>query len=283
VAAAGPEECTILATEGPDVIDGTNGDDVICGLGGDDVINAGNGNDVVYGGDGDDTLFGENGDDIIAGGSGADQIDGGNGVDSLSGGPGNDLLMGDNGNDALVGGSGNDLLAGGKGDDDLTGGLGYDAADGNQGQDTCAAEETEACEEVLEDESGVSPQTFELTSPVDGGGVFDVEPILVAVVPADAEGSIRALLDGVLVGAADIVDGIANLDWDTSNHTDGEHSLTIELLDDAANTVDSQVIDVYIANETATDLRLEVDHDQGRLSTEEYVRLGLYLSVTFPL
>ena len=275
------EECTITGSEGPDVIDGTNGDDVICGLGGNDVINAGNGNDVVYGGEGNDSLFGGNGDDVLDGGAGADQIDAGNGVDSLVGGSSDDVLMGGNGNDALAGMAGNDVLDGGKGDDDLTGGPGFDAADGDNGHDSCAAEQTEACEIVLDDELGATPESFELTSPTDASGVFGIEPVVVTVVPADAEGSIRVLLDATLVGEAAIANGIATIDWDTSNHLDGEHGLTVDLLDDSGSTVDSQTVSVFVANETATEVRLELDHDQGRISTEEYVRLGLY-SVTLP-
>jgi hypothetical protein len=112
-------------------------------------------------------------------------------------------------------------------------------------------------------------------------GVFGVEPVVVTVVPAEAQGSVRVLLDTTLVGEAEIANGIATFAWDTSNHSDGEHELTIDLLDDAGNIIDSESVTVFVANETATELRLELDHDQGRISTEEYVRLGLY-SVTLP-
>ena len=87
-----PVRCTIVGTQGPDLLRGTSRRDVICGLGGNDTILAGRGNDVVYGG------------------PGADVINGGAGRDTLRGGAGNDTLQArDGGRDILVGGAGNDL------------------------------------------------------------------------------------------------------------------------------------------------------------------------------
>src|SRR5262245_11952366 len=94
--------CTIVGTQGDDVLVGTSGDDVICGLGG---------NDVIHGRGGDDTLFGSDGDDL------------------LDGGPGNDKLQGHWGRDRLLGGPGDDLLHGGGNADVLSGGPGVDTAD----------------------------------------------------------------------------------------------------------------------------------------------------------
>jgi hypothetical protein len=94
--------CTIVGTQGDDVLVGTPGNDVICGLGG---------NDVIHGRGGDDTLFGSDGDDV------------------LDGGPGNDKLRGHWGRDRLLGGPGDDLLHGGGGADVLSGGSGVDTAD----------------------------------------------------------------------------------------------------------------------------------------------------------
>jgi hypothetical protein len=94
--------CTIVGTQGDDVLVGTPGDDVICGLGG---------NDVIHGRGGDDTLFGSDGDDV------------------LDGGPGNDTLRGHWGRDRLLGGPGDDLLHGGGNADVLSGGRGVDTAD----------------------------------------------------------------------------------------------------------------------------------------------------------
>ena len=87
-----PVRCTIVGTQGPDVLRGTSRRDVICGLGGNDTILAGRGNDVVYGG------------------PGADIINGGAGRDTLRGGAGNDTLQARDGRrDVLAGGAGNDL------------------------------------------------------------------------------------------------------------------------------------------------------------------------------
>ena len=87
-----PVRCTIVGTQGPDLLRGTGRRDVICGLGGNDTILAGRGNDVVYGG------------------PGADVINGGAGRDTLRGGAGNDTLQAREGRrDVLVGGAGNDL------------------------------------------------------------------------------------------------------------------------------------------------------------------------------
>lgn len=87
-----PVRCTIVGTQGPDLLRGTSRRDVICGLGGNDTILAGRDNDVVYGG------------------PGADVINGGAGRDTLRGGLGNDTLQArEGGRDILVGGAGSDL------------------------------------------------------------------------------------------------------------------------------------------------------------------------------
>ena len=156
--------CTIIGTEGDDVIQGTPEDDVICGLGGNDIISGGDGDDVVYGGDGNDSIDGGNDDDTIYGGSGDDSVTGGNGTDTVFGGSGSDELSGSRGADMLDGGSDDDVILGGKGDDTIrggdgddtllgqngsdviVGGQGVDSADGGPGFDSCVAEATTACE-----------------------------------------------------------------------------------------------------------------------------------------
>lgn len=68
--------CTVVGTEGPDVLKGTSGDDVLCGLGGDDELLGLAGRDVLDGGDGDDRVRGGAGSDDLDGGAGADEVDG---------------------------------------------------------------------------------------------------------------------------------------------------------------------------------------------------------------
>lgn len=84
--------CTIVGTQGPDVLRGTNHRDVICGLGGNDRILARGGNDVVYAGPGND---------VVLAGSGNDVVYGGLGRDALLGGTGHDVLFGEGGNDSF--------------------------------------------------------------------------------------------------------------------------------------------------------------------------------------
>ena len=137
--------CTIIGTEGDDVLNGTDGDDVICGLGGDDEINAGRGNDIVFAGAGNDTVYGdrgrdilngEAGDDFIDGGRSIDYIDGGDGNDTLDGGSARDTVVGGDGDDDIQGGSGKDIVIGGEGDDSIDGGDDDDFVDGGEGSNT---------------------------------------------------------------------------------------------------------------------------------------------------
>jgi Ca2+-binding RTX toxin-like protein len=102
--------CTIIGTQGADVLRGTARRDVICGLGGDDRILAAGGDDLVYGGNGRDRLFGESGNDQLYGGAGADRLIGGLGADLLSGGSLGDVLIGGTGSDRLLGGGNNDIV-----------------------------------------------------------------------------------------------------------------------------------------------------------------------------
>ena len=139
----GTAGCTIVGTDGDDVLSGTVGADVICGLGGDDVIYGLGGDDVLVGGAGDDRLYG--GDETLVGDDGADRLFGGPGDDRLFGGAGDDVLWGGPGDDALAGSRGADLIHGGDGDDYavgggeddvLWGGAGDDNFDGHAGNDT---------------------------------------------------------------------------------------------------------------------------------------------------
>ena len=109
--AYGHWDCTIVGTDGNDVIRGTPGNDTIC---------AGPGNDVVYGGGGSDTIYGDAGNDVIYGSNGTVASTSGGGLaggDELVGGPGNDTIYGRGGPDDIEGGSGNDVLWAGPGDD----------------------------------------------------------------------------------------------------------------------------------------------------------------------
>ena len=73
--------CTVIGTDGNDVLNGTPGHDVICGFGGNDTLSGGAGDDRLVGGPGNDTLDGGSGDDSLSGGQGADLVDGGSGHD----------------------------------------------------------------------------------------------------------------------------------------------------------------------------------------------------------
>jgi len=102
VISGGGPVCTIVGTDGDDILFGTRGDDVICGFAGNDVIFGGRGSDRLYGGEGYDALFGGPDPDILYGEEGNDVLYGGRGDDHLEGGPSWDLLIGGPGNDTMI-------------------------------------------------------------------------------------------------------------------------------------------------------------------------------------
>jgi hypothetical protein len=67
--------CTILGTDGDDVLTGSPIDDVICGFGGNDRIDGAGGHDLLFGGEGDDVLIGGAGYDCMIGGPGTDRAE----------------------------------------------------------------------------------------------------------------------------------------------------------------------------------------------------------------
>ena len=67
--------CSILGTDGDDVLTGSPFDDILCGFGGNDRLDGAGGNDVLLGGEGDDFLAGGDGDDCNVGGPGEDEAD----------------------------------------------------------------------------------------------------------------------------------------------------------------------------------------------------------------
>lgn len=88
--------CTIVGTQGNDLLAGTPGPDVICGRGGNDVIGAGGGNDIVRGGAGADRIQGDGGRDVLQGGGGNDWIWARDGLhDHVNGGGGYDRYRAD--------------------------------------------------------------------------------------------------------------------------------------------------------------------------------------------
>jgi hypothetical protein len=109
-------DCTILGTEGPDLLTGTPDDDVICGLGDNDHLVGGAGNDLLRGGNGDDFLEGGVGNDTVSGGAGVDLLYGNDGDDVLQGEEDTDYLEGDLGADQLDGGLAADTCPVGPGD-----------------------------------------------------------------------------------------------------------------------------------------------------------------------
>lgn len=163
------DKCTILGTEGYDVLHGTSDNDVICGLGGDDIIRGLDGNDTLKGGEGNDTLKGGEGSrDELSGDEGDDTLDGGVGdsdiasyrssatgieaslvshaatgegvdtleeIEDLKGSNYNDELSGDYKRNRLAGFGGSDELSGIGGDDTLWGGIGQDTLWGGPGDD----------------------------------------------------------------------------------------------------------------------------------------------------
>jgi Ca2+-binding RTX toxin-like protein len=105
----GGRVCTIVGTQGPDVLRGTPGPDVICAYAGNDRIYGLGGKDIVIAGAGDDVVVGGSGNDVLQGGPGNDQLLGGSGYDQLSGGAGNDALSArDHRRDVVIGGPGTD-------------------------------------------------------------------------------------------------------------------------------------------------------------------------------
>ncbi len=164
------QPCTIVGTEGDDVLSGTPARDVICGLGGDDTLRGAWGDDLLRGGLGNDRLYGRGGSDWLGGGSGDDALRGGRGADQFHGGPGVDLvaywgetqpvavtingraddgpafeydyvgpdienLSGGKGSDALLGNEAENRLSGNAGSDRLIGGSGRDQLVGGDGDD----------------------------------------------------------------------------------------------------------------------------------------------------
>lgn len=162
--------CTVVGTEGNDVLSGTAATDVICGLGGNDVLVGSDGNDVLLGGPGRDLLSGGAGNDVLMGGAGADTLRGGVGIDTASwadhagsvevdldgvaddgapgerdnagadienivGGSGPDILVGSDGPNVIAGLGGRDLIKGKGGKDVVDGGAGDNTIDGGDGVD----------------------------------------------------------------------------------------------------------------------------------------------------
>jgi hemolysin type calcium-binding protein/List-Bact-rpt repeat protein len=161
------DDCTIVGTDGNDVLIGTSLDDIICGLNGKDVIWGLRGEDVLIGGYGRDVLVPGGGNDVIKGSDGFDtasyqkispwltarfvvsvdlkagrasgKVHGHDrlwGVEGVIGTRRGDVLLGSSLADRLVGGAGADTIKGGRRADVLIGSGGDDVIRGGRGDDT---------------------------------------------------------------------------------------------------------------------------------------------------
>jgi peptidoglycan/xylan/chitin deacetylase (PgdA/CDA1 family) len=138
--------CTILGTDGNDVLRGTQGDDVICGLAGDDVMAGGPGNDTLAGGPGRDTVsYRRAGAGVRlrlaseAWGEGHDVL---SGFERAVGSAHGDKIVGTARGNRLAGGGGRDVILGGDGHDriDTRDRSPYDRLNGGGETDICIAD-----------------------------------------------------------------------------------------------------------------------------------------------
>lgn len=248
----------LTGTEGPDVICGRNGNDTIHGLGGDDTLLGENGSDTIYAGDGNDVAYGGNGNDTIYGDAGHDELFGENGADVISGGDGADTLGGGNDGDSLFGGAADDRLLGERGTDLLVGDGGSDALSGGQGTDECVddAASFDSCETQTTpppagtpgdaDSDGFPDQLEALVgsdpfrADTDGDGLKDADEFTTLTEPSVSDSDGDGLPDGMedldgdgLTNAEEIALGSrpGNPDGDGDGLADGEeHSLGTSLL-----------------------------------------------------
>ena len=138
--------CTVLGTDGDDVLRGTQGDDVVCGLGGDDIIAGGPGNDALAGGPGRDTVSYRKATAGVrlrlaseAWGEGHDVLSGfENAVGSAQG----DKIVGTARGNRLAGAGGRDVILGAEGHDriDTRDRRPYDRLKGGGETDICIAD-----------------------------------------------------------------------------------------------------------------------------------------------
>lgn len=240
-AGAATDGCTIVGTNGPDVLQGTPADDIICGRNGDDLLLGGGGDDVLDGGNGADRLDGGAGADTLRGGTGSDTLLGTEGADVLDGENGDDLLQGGPEGDALFGGNGRDTLAGDTGDDTLDGGNGPDTCDGGTGtmptrfvdcestteeltaepEDPAADTDADGLPAALEAILGSSTRT----SDTDGDGLTDTEEFDTSTDPLVTDSDSNGILDGADDTDGDTLTNRAELDAGSDparSDTDGD-------------------------------------------------------------
>ncbi len=249
-------KCTIVGTNGDDVLVGTPGPDVICGRGGDDKIRGRGGDDILKGGSGND---------LVRGGGGDDKITGGRGNDRLFGQRGDDVVRGDAGKDQVNGGPGNDQLGGFRGRDKL------DATDSNQfrdvvrcgpGPDKVTADTPDVvrpdCEQVTQnlapatvDDTFTTIEDTTLDLPTSGSGSPaendtdpDGDPLIVTSVSGASGGSVSLagstitfVPDANLCGT-----GAGGFDYEVSDGQGGTRSgavsIDITCVDDQSSAVD---------------------------------------------
>ncbi|MEM6780562.1 MAG: LamG-like jellyroll fold domain-containing protein [Pseudomonadota bacterium] len=214
---------------GDDTLNGDSGQDIIAGGAGADTANGGADNDVIYGEAGADILSGDGGDDEIHGGADGDTLNGGDNTDTLYGDDGADTLNGDAGNDTLYGGDGGDTLNGGDGNDTL---FAYEDTLNPQFLSSVIQNDNPVAYWRLNETAGTTADNLGSTgSPVDGtisGGI--------------------TLGSGILFGSGDTVmdfngiDGIINIPDSAQINTSSVTERTIELVFEADNVVNQQVL-----------------------------------------
>lgn len=231
---AGEGNNVVIGGSGNDEIVAGNGNNFISSGAGDDTIVVGNGNNALLGGDGNDFIGAGSGNDVISGGNGNDQILAGDGDNLVDAGSGDDYIGTGEGNDIISGGSGNDIIQAGDGDDVISGGDGVDLISGDG---STAGDET------------VDGNVYYTTSDdtLLGGEGNDTFVI----------GSQEDAEEVVIIG------GVSDLD------NEGEEARYTDLEDDdgtvydTVNDVRIEIEDLEMAEQTETDVRLNIVNRPG--------------------
>lgn len=136
-----------------------------------------------------------------------------------------------------------------------------------------AAGNTSAASTAAATTTPVDPTVF-LTSPWPDAQVFATETLTAEASDPSGVAGVDFLVDGGVIGSD--ATPPYSLDWDSTSVSDGIHTLTAKKYAFAGGTSSSDPVAITVANSTTSTERVDVDFAAGRLSMDEYLRLGVY-------
>jgi alpha-tubulin suppressor-like RCC1 family protein len=123
-------------------------------------------------------------------------------------------------------------------------------------------------------ENDAAAPTVTLDSPVAGSTLFHTETLTATAASEVGVAKVEFMVDEAVIGEDETAP--YSFDWDTSGVADGSRTLSARVWDTWGNSAMSSTVSVTVGNSLPSSERVHADFEQGELTTDAFVRYGMY-------